>query len=576
MKTNRKLIYIVLIPLLVSGCTNHNGSSSQVEKNFIEATAPFYTDVINEYSESVKQKVTDFEYGYWDTTPLVLYMTFDTALNYLFNNEVIVAWNNDVVTYTCPDDLAFVVDINRNTILAHNYDEINLFSKKYDSKFGLIDEETTTAYTKDNNSAYIGGEDVTFDLNTYSMEIYKVNDKAYVPYNVVNTLTFNYALWSSVNFNGEGFYFLDMLSGAIGLRYNNSPYMRDFYFGPYSTTSARRRSYFVEHNYNSFMFQLDHFYGFRDEKMVPFNTYLTANYPEVVDQLKSDNETDYCRGVERIMEEIIGDGHTNTDNASSAFYRGKYTTGNYTSERSSKLSSDYYQCYMKRNRELGVNATGLRYYDNTAILSFDGFSHLGVQFTKDNIASYSKRDGFALFYDAFEQINSKTNINNVIFDITCNGGGDTNALIPMLAFLSETVDMTMYSPLTKLTAKLSYKVDTNLDGVYDENDNYQDKYNFYVLTSNYSFSCANLFPQTCKEMGIAKIIGQQSGGGACVVYYSATPDGKPYRISSNMRDGDPNNPSRHNDSGIPVDYNIGFENFYNDEYLVNFINNLSE
>ena len=96
-----------------------------------------------------------------------------------------------------------------------------------------------------------------------------------------------------------------------------------------------------------------------------------------------------------------------------------------------------------------------------------------------------------------------------------------------------------------------------------------------MLTSNFSFSCANLFPQVCKEMGIAKIIGQQSGGGACVVYYSATPDGKPYRISSNMRDGDPANPTQHKDAGIPVDGEIALENFYNDEYLANFVNNLA-
>ena len=580
MKTNRKPVYVILLPLLLSGCVNTSGSlgtsNSNVEKIFVEETAPFYTDTGNLRGEIVKKQIATFEYGYWDTAPLVIYMTFDTALNYLFDDEVEVSWENDVVTYECPDDLKFVVDINEDTILAHNYDEMNLFSKKYDSKFGLIDEETTTNYVKDNNSSYSDAEDVLFNLKDYSMTIYKVNDKAYVPYNVVNTLTFNYALWSSVNFNGEGFYFLDLLTNAVGLSNTNTQYSRDYYYGPYSTTSARRRPYFVEHNYNSFMFQLDHFYGFRDEKMVPFNDYLSANYPEVVEQLKSDNETDYCRGVEKVMEQVIGDGHTNAGNATSAFSRGTYAMGNYSSQRTNQLSRDYYNCYNLRNRTLGVSATGLRFNGNTAILAFDGFYHQGVQFTTSNISNHTKYDGFALFYDAFKQIGKKSNIQNVIFDITCNGGGDTNALIPMLGFLSETVDMTMYSPLTKLTAKLSYKVDTNLDGEYDEKDNYQDKYNFYVLTSNYSFSCANLFPQICKEMGIATIIGQQSGGGACVVYYSATPDGKPYRISSNMRDGDPNHPSRHNDSGIPVDYTIDVQNFYNDEYLTNFVNNLAE
>lgn len=579
MKSNNRLVIIALLPILLSAC-NNTRKPTPSGPTFVEDRAPFYTDT---YSSAVggfiKSKVTDFTYAYWSDKTLIIYMTLDTALNYLFENNVTKTIEGNVATYTCPDDLVFIVDSDKDTIVAHNYDEINLFSKTYDSKFGVIDSATAAKYVIDNNSTYIGGEDVTFNLADYCMDIYRHNDDFYIPYNVVNTLTLNYALWSSVNFNGSGFYYLDLLSGAFSLdyaAYGNNSYVLDYYRGPYRKYGGRDDKTFVEHNFNSFMFQLDTFYGFRDEKMVPFADYLSENYPEIIEQLKSSDEQDYCRGVERIMEEVIGDGHTNAGNASSAFSTGTYNKGRYTSARSQKLGQDYYTCASNRILSLGKNPTGLRFTDSgkTAILTFDGFYHAGVTLTTSNIAKYVNDDGFALFYDAFNKIKKKSTIENVIFDITCNGGGDTNALIPMLGFLNDSVDLTMYSPLTKLTAKLSYKVDTNLDGVYDSSDNYKGKYNFYVLTSNYSFSCANLFPQICQEMGSAKIIGQQSGGGACVVYYTATPDGKPYRISSNMRDGQPEDSTKHRDAGIPVDYEIDPQYFYDDNYLDNFVTSL--
>lgn len=581
--TRNKIFILALMPLILGACQNTNNSESfssslseQQKENVFELhTSPFYNPKYSASDRSyIEEKVADFTYGAWSDDPFIIYMSLDTALNYLFDNVSEIKGEN-TLTYNCPDDLSFIVNKAGQTITAKNYDEINLFSKKHDTKMGMIDEETTRNYVVNNEHVYTGGEDVVFDLGAYHLEIYEHESKYYIPFSVVNVLTFNYALWSSVNFNGTAFYLLDMIEGVAGLGGPSNTYMNHFYQGEFRKQNLRKNANFVEFNYNAFMFQLDYYYGFRDEKMVPFNDYLTENYPDVVTMLKSDNETNYCRGVEKIMEEIIGDGHTNTGRASSACSSGSFTPGNYASERTIQLSNDVYDCYMRRYQALGQSFSNVRYSGNTAIISFDGFYHAGKNFTKTNISKYTDDDGFALFYSCFKSINSKSNVENIIFDITCNGGGDTNALIPMLAFLMQKVEMTMYSPLTKLTAKLSYSVDTNLDGAYDENDCYQDRYNFYILTSHYSFSCANLFPQIAKETGSAKIIGEQSGGGACVVYYSATPDGKTYRISSNSRDGRPENPVQHRDDGIPVDYELSREYFYNDSYLNTFVNSLS-
>ena len=321
------------------------------------------------------------------------------------------------------------------------------------------------------------------------------------------------------------------------------------------------------------MFNLDHFYGFNDQRFVPFNDYLLNNQPQIVKDLKDKNETTYCRAVEKLIETVIGDCHTNTGNTASVFSVGSYSMGRYTSERSIELSNNAYDCYGRRGNT-SIKPNYVRYNGNTAIVSFDGFYHAGVKFTPKNIDNYFEDDSFALFHRSLKNIDARGDIENVIFDVTCNGGGDTNALIPMLGFLTKDVTLKVYNPLNKQTGTLVYNIDTNLDGVYDDDDCYAGKYNFYVLTSSFSFSCANAFPMACKQNNAAKIIGEQSGGGACVVYYSATPDGKTFRISGNMRFCEFNNSENHFDAGIPVDYELSRDYFYNDSYLNNFVNNL--
>ena len=107
-----------------------------------------------------------------------------------------------------------------------------------------------------------------------------------------------------------------------------------------------------------------------------------------------------------------------------------------------------------------------------------------------------------------------------------------------------------------------YIVDINLDGKYDEQDKEAAKsfdFNIGVLTSNYSFSCANFFPACAKELGY-KILGQKSGGGSCSICSQTTADGIPF-IRSNFvmcsnRAGD------NIDGGVPVDYPIQYGSEY--------------
>jgi hypothetical protein len=130
--------------------------------------------------------------------------------------------------------------------------------------------------------------------------------------------------------------------------------------------------------------------------------------------------------------------------------------------------------------------------------------------------------------------------------------------------------------LTKANSELIYRIDTNLDGDFDEQDSFEGQYDFFVLTSPYSFSCGNMFPYVAKANDIATVIGQQSGGGACIVSFTVTPDGMPYRISGLARTGDLADPTKHDDLGVKVDADcqVALNHFYDDAYLSEFVNNL--
>jgi len=97
-----------------------------------------------------------------------------------------------------------------------------------------------------------------------------------------------------------------------------------------------------------------------------------------------------------------------------------------------------------------------------------------------------------------------------------------------------------------------------------DKDTFRGKYNFYILTSGGSFSCGNHLPQICKENGLAKIIGQTSGGGSCSISQISTSSGFIYCGSSeNVAVNKSGESYVHADNGVSPDIIISEEDFYN-------------
>ena len=116
-------------------------------------------------------------------------------------------------------------------------------------------------------------------------------------------------------------------------------------------------------------------------------------------------------------------------------------------------------------------------------------------------------------------IQKNPQVKKVVIDLSNNGGGAIGALTAAMGFLSPDgeVNFTYWHALNKNFCSEWYHVDTNLDGKFDANDGFGGQYDFYIMTSGYSYSCANAMPFFAQANGLAKIIGEQPGGGDCAV-----------------------------------------------------------
>ena len=140
-------------------------------------------------------------------------------------------------------------------------------------------------------------------------------------------------------------------------------------------------------------------------------------------------------------------------------------------------------------------------------------------------------DTVALIIYAYQQITRDNSpIENVVVDLSNNGGGDADAAAYLIgAFLGDG-SISMNNPTSGALVTENFKVDLNLDRKFDEMDSLSN-YNLFCIESPVSFSCGNLVPCVFKNSNRVTLLGQQSAGGACVIHRLTTADGILFQIS---------------------------------------------
>ena len=215
---------------------------------------------------------------------------------------------------------------------------------------------------------------------------------------------------------------------------------------------------------------------------------------------------------------------------------------------------------------------------NTAYITFDSFEskYIGAAFYKAKEEAFELEDTVGLIIQAHEQITRENSpIENVVVDLSNNSGGAVDAAVVVLGWLLGDAPFSVKNMATGAMSTSIYRVDVNLDHVFDEKDTVSDK-NLYCLISPVSFSCGNLVPAALKSSQKVTLLGRTSGGGSCVVQQASTAYGTMFQISAAQRISFLKNGSFYDiDQGIEPDYYIDhIANYYNRAALTDYINGL--
>lgn len=560
-------IFTLILTSLFSCNDNDNG------ENFVKKTYNV-NDYSNEYV--IKGKTLDTYFLNDGEVPFVDVNDFVNSLNGYFNisgynvkYQINKLFNTyELYWYSGTSKLSFKVNWEKNTIDVND-----------DNVFYFINSGEATNYSYNlKSSSYLTNysQTIQYDLGKYGIDIYYYDEKVLVPFCVLNLL-FCSSAYLSVYFNGDAYWVYDLYYSSSDGSYNDLRNNR--YTNTLATSDVREMSLkFLE-------FTLDYYYGLKNYYNI--DTFVNYISDDIKEQILSSDPEVFTLGYLNLFQKKLDELHTNFTNSS--FYNSNDKTyhllnEDYTGDTWTKYYNLYDELYKQAQTDLGDKFNSYVRFasDKTAIISFDSFDtgtnaelYNSNGTVKDDAYLY---DSFFLFKKALDDIQNKGTIENIIIDLTRNGGGNVGAMYRVLGYLTDDYIISgKHNYLNQQSYYSQYLVDTNSDGNYSDLDSYSN-YNWNVLTSYNTFSAANSFTSIVQAMGIANIIGEKTGGGMCSIIPIILPDGTTVRISSptaEMQIKKNGNYITYTpiQGGISPDYTLNQEYFYNDTYLADFVEN---
>lgn len=594
----------------ITNVTNITYKDAEEESlNFVTEGVPFYCG---------EDKITDvFSVRFYDEDHFIPYI----SVRYFF--EKIMSFKLESFSYAdgkykyqrrvYDNFFSMIVDVNNDTITCPD-------------DFYLASDNSTDLpkYTPYNQTdIFTGQKTQTFDLHAYGFKIYGGVDDAYVPFFVMNQLFISRYYYNYV-YNGEGFY-------CFLMNYYSPDLYEDFlnssWYKNKDGSVAERPAELIELSYNMLCFTHDYlygqpgYYGFADDgngsaapaivaaaDKLKLDELLQTYDPKSKTLLLSSSYYDYLKGITRLTMFDYGDVHAYIEKE---LYKDFYISDiDYNYFYWKNLSKKVYNYYdiandMKTRRltagkaiesedgntlvpiELEVISGG-----KTAVIRFDSFwtdnSGWNAYYNQKNLTANPNpdptkeelnegkvavpNDTSGLFYRSFYTIMNNpdyADVKNIIIDLSCNPGGDTDACYKNLAYLIESVQAYTYDVHTNTFCKIITTSDLNLDGIIDDSDKdfqkyLSENYNFAILTNYITGSAANIFACYCTETGIP-VIGKRSLGASCVYLPASTVDCIFYRYSYKIRisyeDGSTT------EDGAPVTKELTYDQFYDDAAL---------
>lgn len=575
----KKKVYplLTLLPaLLLVGCkTNSNNTTDDrnvVVEDFLDKTVDCY----------IGRSVSSITLRFFKENPNVPYIEPSTFLSKFYLVDTTCESNNSIYTYTSENHYISIDPSN---------DILTISDLDY---FADIGPRLVTLYTpiKADPTTYVGGilPPMSYDLSEYGIHLYESESKAYVPLSTLSDC-FSWTEGISVSYNEKDVYLVDGFNQYIPYaqlsNYSN-------YFSVIGDTSKQRNGDLIDFNYRELCFSIDKLNGHPAQVLIGkdnLDTYgldylLTNRFPEVKSLLNSKDRPKYVTGQYILFEILLYDG----GHGHALYYpEENFDMNSYSSAvgNNSQTYELYLQCNADNNTRYttkwnAASKARVAAFDNDqyangrynywawntdnkiGLISFPSF-YIDYSMWQDHYVngedvSEHSGDSLAFIYDTLKCF-KENNIKNVVIDLTTNGGGDTYCLFSLISLITnKDSEFIVHDTAHNVDKIITYKYDSNFDGIFDEND-CADEFDFKyaVLTSAASFSCANAFPMYLKDEGIM-IMGEQSGGGSCCVGMLHTADGVPYRTSGIWKLI--NHDYIEHDFGVSVDVSLVTENDY--------------
>ena len=382
---------------------------------------------------------------------------------------------------------------------------------------------------------------------------------------------------------------------------------KEFYRFDEGTGKKMRSSALTDFTYNELCINLDLNYGLKElhgNKFDCFDSYF--EYVGLKSKLLNPDPEIFCKAIWDLCHAYFSDNHSNFLLAS--YYCGydiakkfaeRVETGdeNLLTGGSIDKKSELYNT--ARQNVYGENVPGLEFSDDgkTAIVRFDEYtaaedSDLNAIINETNqklekttieICELIKTDYTAIqkhivteyyLYCVNKMIKEKPEVENVILDMSNNGGGACRTAVATLAWMLGEVQTNITNSITGAKCSSVYVCDINADGKFDENDTIKDK-KLFCLISPASFSCGNMVPAMLKSSDRVVLLGETSGGGSAVVYETMAADSTIFRISSRYVMSENKNGSNYDiDKGIEPHVRLQPETLYDRETICSIVANM--
>lgn len=605
-KILRKNIFASLalcLAFALFSCTNEVSDNNVIGfgYQFPEATGIskfFYSQVYNETGEKQFTAVT-FNLQGWEDIPFIrledvgkfMNLINDRGYNYYIppSGESVykckyyqddagtvypVEWKDDTLYFDVKNQTIYSDDFTRmvSPKVIVNNGIGNIYAAKVDA--------ATKSYPKidlDNNTTYVKAKErTTIDLKAYGLKMFVFDTTRYnaaftgyendllVPFQVIADTFLRIAVCS---FNGFDYYVgIDATSDQLATTkaYDSGRFVR-----------SSRSQLKAEYNYRNLCLLFDKNYCLKERRTEVGKDNIGAFINDSIfkaglgfDLLSTDTAT-YDTALEKFLMGYIDDGHTVYHEPS--MYQSYASISQYKNLLRSfagpriKALNDI-GAARKKDRAAAGGKMGVFYVkdgndekEKMAVIVFDNF----LQDNPGNLTDLEKIAGANTYWfltKAFEDIANYTDVKNVVIDLSCNGGGVIQQCMLALCFLRDTDEFFMAEKnhLDNSIAKFYFNINTGSATSLKKN------YNFYVLTSGFSFSCGNFFPAVCHYQLGVPIVGQKSGGGGGVVKPTQTSDGALFQTSASaeMCAIDANGNYVCIDAGVPVDLEVPYDKFY--------------